>query len=124
MNKIKLTDLEKGLGDGVRLVKDNEVYRVADWRVLENITASMTVLHPHQATGGHSHAGDEEEYYVFVKGVGRMQLGDEEAPVGAGEVVAIPAKVFHKVYNEGDEDLVFFCVFETPEVPTGVRQEA
>ncbi|MFC1596705.1 cupin domain-containing protein [Planctomycetota bacterium] len=123
MKKIKLTDLENGVGDGVRLVNDDEVYRVADWRVLKNITASITVLHPNHATRGHIHAGEEEEYYVFLRGSGRMQLDKDHTPVVGGEVVAIPAKAFHRVYNEGEEDLVFFCVFETPEVPSGVRQE-
>ena len=123
MKKIRLADLERGVGSDVVLVKDNEVYRVADWRVLKHITASITVLHPHHATGGHAHSADEEEYYIFLKGTGRMQLDEEEAPIADGDVVAIPAKAFHKVYNDGEQDLVFFCVFETPQVPTGVREK-
>ncbi len=97
----------------VRPIRDNDVYSVHDTSdVLKNLNASMTVLHPDKATGGHSHE-KEEEVYVFFDGAGEMQLGKDRFPVGKGDIVLIPAGKFHRVFNtSGKGDLIFLCVFE------------
>lgn len=125
--RVHLKDLASGQGNGVVVVKDNDVYRVSDWRVLKNLVASITVLHPNQQTGGHAHLGDEEEIYVFLDGQGKMQIGEGESAetieVGKEDIIAIPSGVFHKVFNPNLTTLVFFCVFQKPEKLVGARQE-
>lgn len=61
----------------------------------------VNCLEPGQTQAPHDHAGQDKFYYV-VEGVGRFQVGDEQATAGPGEVVWAPAGVVHGVSNEGD----------------------
>ena len=65
----------------------------------------------HKETSGHSHDGQEEVYF-FVEGTGIMELDKTRFTVKSGDVVPIKDGVFHKVYNDSDEDLYFVCVFD------------
>lgn len=99
---------------GGEVVKDNDVYLLRDNHDLNNLILSSTRLYPGQQTRGHRHAGQEEVYF-FVEGRGRMIVGDEsDKPflVEAGDIVMIPNGAFHRVINEGSNDLVFNCVFD------------
>ena len=96
---------------GGTVVKDNTVYRLRDNTELKNLVLSQTILHVGQQTNGHSHQGQEEVYF-FVHGQGRMVVGDQEFDVQGGDVVLIPDGLFHKVFNTGESDFVFNCVFD------------
>ena len=41
-----------------------------------------------------------------------MELDDQLIDVKQGDVIPIHDGVFHKVYNNTDEDLYFVCVFD------------
>ena len=105
--KFSVNDFEK-VGE---VIRQTEVYKVMDIKKLEHLVISMTVLHPKKETKGHSHEGKEEVYF-FREGSGTMQLDEEKFGVKAGDAVLIPAGSFHRVFNPGDSDLVFVCVFE------------
>jgi len=93
-------------------IKDDERYRLTDCN-LGGLTVSMTELHVGQETKGHFH-DDEDEVYQFISGVGRMQLGDDPDsafPTASGMIVLVKAGDFHKLFNDGDTDLVCWCVF-------------
>ncbi len=64
-----------------------------------------TVEHYHRTT---------EEIYLFVRGAGRMRLGDEEADIRAGDMVVIAPGIKHKLWNPGPEPLVLFCCCAPP----------
>ena len=96
----------------VKPIRNNEVYSVHDLEYLDHLMVSMTILHPGKCTRGHAHEGDEEEVYYFLDGEGEMQLGEERFSVKKGDIVLIPKKKFHRVFNTGSKDLVFLCVFE------------
>lgn len=106
-DKIRLEEFHRK----IKPVRDNETYSVHDWKVLEDLVISMTVLHPGKETGGHSHK-EAEEVYIFLEGEGEMQLGEEKFPVKEGDLVPIPKGEFHKVFNQGEGDFKFVCVFE------------
>lgn len=96
---------------GGEIIRDNDVYTVQDNDFLNNLVLSQTRLKPGKATTGHSH--DElEEVYFFNSGTGRMKLGDEILEVKSGDVVLIKGGVFHKVYNDSEDMLIFTCVFQ------------
>lgn len=101
----------KEFPEKVKAIRNTDIYSVHDLSFLEHLVVSMTILHPGKETGGHSHK-DEEEVYIFLEGWGEMQLGDERLGVGEGDVVLIPKRHFHKVFNTGKGDLKFICVFE------------
>jgi mannose-6-phosphate isomerase-like protein (cupin superfamily) len=65
----------------------------------------QTVEHYHRTT---------EEVYLFIRGRGRIRLGDEEAEVRDGDTVVIPPGVTHKLFNEGSEPLVLLCCCAPP----------
>lgn len=96
---------------GGQVVKANAVYTLRDNTELKNLVLSQTILHVAQNTNGHYHQGQEEVYF-FMYGQGKMQVGDEMFEVTAGDIVLIKDGLFHKVWNTGESDLVFNCVFE------------
>ena len=94
-----------------KVVHSNETYDVIDNTNLDKLIVSKTVLHPGKETGGHNHSG-QEEVYIFTNGKGSMIVGTKTYDVKIGDIVLIPDGDFHKVWNEGDEDLNFVCVFD------------
>lgn len=96
---------------GGNIVKQDDRYIVKDNTELKNLIVSSTTLHPGKNTSGHSHAGQEEVYH-FIFGKGEMELDQDRFPVTAGDIILIKDGVFHKVYNTGNTDLHFVCVFD------------
>ncbi len=96
---------------GGDVVKDNETYLLKDNKTLKNLVLSSTLLYRGQATGGHSHPGQEEVYF-FVKGTGMMIVDEEKFRVAAGDIILIPDGAFHRVINDGEMHLLFNCVFD------------
>ena len=99
---------------GGEVVKDNETYILKDNKTLKNLILSSTLLRVGQQTRGHRHPG-QEEVYIFVQGHGQMIVGDETDEsffVHAGDIVLIPDGAFHRVINDGEQNLLFNCVFD------------
>lgn len=59
-----------------------------------------------------SHPGDQV-FYV-VEGKAFVRVGDEEAVIGPGMLLTIPAGVHHYVRNEGDVPLFVLTVYAPP----------
>ena len=93
------------------LIHSTEVYDVFDYRKLQNLSLSLTELHANQKTSGHFH-DDADEVYIFISGHGKIQISEEFLTCEKGDVFIIPRGDFHKVWNESDEDLVFWSIFE------------
>ena len=101
---------------GGEIVKQDDRYTVRDNTTLNNLVVSSTHLTAGRATTGHAHAG-QEEVYLFHRGVGEMELIDNNGRVtkhnvSAGSVVLIPDGHFHRVHNTGDYGLYFVCIFD------------
>ena len=94
-----------------KVVKSNETYDVIDNTNLDKLIVSKTVLHSGKETGGHNHSG-QEEVYIFTQGTGSMIVGENIYNVRESSIVLIPDGDFHKVWNEGDADLIFIWVFD------------
>ena len=103
-----------------KVIKSNEIYDVIDNTNLDKLIVSKTVLHPGKETGGHNHSG-QEEVYIFMRGSGKMIVGEETHLVTEGSIILIPDGAFHKVWNLSEEtsefkypvcDLEFICVFD------------
>jgi oxalate decarboxylase/phosphoglucose isomerase-like protein (cupin superfamily) len=102
--KIRLNNLDS------TVVHSNDTYDVIDNNSLDTLVVSKTVLHPDKTTRGHAHTG-QEEIYLYLSGIGIMQVADEQIPVTQGNIVLIPDSAFHKVANTGTDDLVFISIF-------------
>lgn len=53
---------------------------------------------------------DITETYIVLEGTGDMEVGDERFPIEPGDRVLIPPGTAQRVTNEGDRDLVFYCL--------------
>jgi mannose-6-phosphate isomerase-like protein (cupin superfamily) len=78
-----------------------------------NQSLAEAVVPPGGETVEHFHRASEE-IYVFTAGAGRMRLGETEAEVSAGDAVAIPPGVRHKLWNPGAEPLILLCCCSLP----------
>ena len=73
-----------------------------------NQSLAEATVPPGGETQAHFHRVTEE-IYLFTAGSGRMQLGDEERPVRAGDTVVIPPGTPHKLWASADAPLVLLC---------------
>jgi mannose-6-phosphate isomerase-like protein (cupin superfamily) len=84
------------------------------------------VLEPGAHVGVHTDSA--EEFLIILEGTGEGLVGEETAPVAAGQVVVVPAMVRHDITNTGDGPLRVFgtfagstnvATFEEPLAPEG-----
>jgi len=73
-----------------------------------NQSLAEATVPPGRVTVEHYHRSSEE-IYLFLSGMGRMKLADDEARVRAGDCVVIPPGSPHKLSNPGPEPLVLLC---------------
>ena len=113
---------------GLRLIKPSDVETmVFDWgtikwmsepRVTDTRGFSMGVvlLQPGKGHARHNHPGCEEILYI-VSGRGNQMIeidGEKWQPVSEGDVVHIPADIFHATINTGWEALKMVAVYCPP----------
>jgi mannose-6-phosphate isomerase-like protein (cupin superfamily) len=68
-------------------------------------SVAYVTIDPQKSSRRHLHRLTEESYYILA-GEAFVEIGDESMPLRAGQIVLIPAKKPHKVYNAGSDDLV------------------
>jgi len=71
----------------------------------------FTTMPPGSTIGKHTHQDSEEEYYLILRGRGRMQQDGEEFEVKAGDLIRNPPGGTHALQNIGGDILQMF-VFE------------
>ena len=113
---------------GRRFVKPQDVETmIFDWgtikwlsepRVTDTRGFSMGVvlLEPGKGHARHNHPGSEEILYV-ISGQGNQMIdmdGERWQPVTAGDLVHIPADIFHATINTGWEPLKMVAVYCPP----------
>jgi mannose-6-phosphate isomerase-like protein (cupin superfamily) len=74
------------------------------------VSVSQARVRPGVTTQWHSLTGTDERY-VITAGIGIVEVGDDlRAPVGAGDVVLIPAGRRQRITNTGATDLLILCI--------------
>ncbi len=71
----------------------------------------LAVVPPGASIGRHTHAGDEEEFYLVLDGEGTMWREEEEIAVRAGDLIRTPPGGTHQLVNTGSSPIRLF-VFE------------
>jgi mannose-6-phosphate isomerase-like protein (cupin superfamily) len=75
---------------------------------LKNQSLAEARVAPGKATLEHYHPKAEEIYYI-LKGKGKMKIDNEVRVIRSGDgIVILPGKR-HKMWNAGEDDLVFLC---------------
>ncbi len=97
-----------------------------------DLLLNQGTVDPHQGLGGGNHPDNDEIYYV-VSGKTLVDLGgDPDDGTGCstyrlepGMVAFIPAGVFHRLRNDGDEPLVLLTIWPQPSVTgaNGIHDE-
>jgi len=64
-----------------------------------------------------------EELAFVVSGRGVIRLEDDELGVRAGQALFIPARMWHTVVNDSDEDLAMVFSFPLPGYPPTERRD-
>ena len=76
---------------------------------IEKCSLAEEILPPGAAVGKHFHRETEEVYYI-LSGTGEMTVGEETAPVSAGDAVYIPVGNIHTLKNTGSEPMKIMLV--------------
>ncbi|MBV8601324.1 MAG: cupin domain-containing protein [Candidatus Eremiobacteraeota bacterium] len=81
----------------------------------ERTQTAMMTLKPGEASGPLENDHPQSEQVVLLL-EGRLlaEVGDERSSLEAGDVVTIPAKVAHRLTNDGDIPAVTFNVYGPP----------
>ena len=112
---------------GKRFVRPDEVEtQVFDWGTIkwlseprvtdaDRFTAGVVLLAPGKGHTRHNHPGVEEILYV-VSGTGQQMVEDEEGrpmrqQVAAGDMIHIPADVYHETINTGWEAMKLIAIY-------------
>lgn len=113
---------------GLRFVKPFDVETmVFDWGTIKwmseprvtstgGFTLGVVLLEPGKGHARHNHPGCEEILYV-VSGQGNQMVdidGERWQPIVAGDLVHIPADIFHATVNTGWEPLKMIAVYCPP----------
>ena len=61
-------------------------------------------------TASLAHRLQQDEWYYFLSGEGRLHCDDEVAEVKAGDLALIPAQSLQHVENTGSEAIIFLCI--------------
>lgn len=97
-----------------------------------DLLLNQGTVDPHKGLGGGNHPDNDEIYYI-VSGQTLVDLGGD--PVSGedhetyrlvpGMVVFIPAGVFHRLRNDGDDPLVILTIWPQPSVvgANGIHDE-
>jgi mannose-6-phosphate isomerase-like protein (cupin superfamily) len=67
------------------------------------------IVPPGESTLPHQLSRSTELYYL-LDGTGEMHIGEEQAPVCAGQCILIPPGARQYIRNTGETDLVFLCI--------------
>jgi len=99
--------------DGVPafITKDgSEIRELLAYRnsVIRNQSLAEARLPVGGSTREHYHPRTEEIYFITA-GAGRMRIEAEERAVKAGDAIAIPPGLKHKLWNTGAETLKLLC---------------
>ncbi len=113
---------------GLRFVRPSDVETmVFDWGTIKwlseprvthtrGFTMGVVLLEPGKGHARHNHPGCEEILYV-ISGQGNQMIdigGERWQPIAAGDLVHIPADIFHSTVNTGWEPLKMVAVYCPP----------
>ena len=113
---------------GKRIVRSTDVETlVFDWGTIkwlseprvtnaDRFSLGVVIMQPGTGHARHNHPGCEEALYV-VSGEGKQMIdadGETWAPIAAGDLIHIPADVFHSTVNTGWEPLKFVAIYSPP----------
>lgn len=90
----------------------------------QRFTMGVVLLEPGKGHARHNHPGCEEVLYI-ISGSGEQMIdihGEQWQSISAGDLVHIPADIFHATMNTGWEPLKMIAVYAPPGPEAILRQ--
>lgn len=79
----------------------------------------LMALQPNEDIGSEVHA-ENDQFFRFEEGEGKVVIGDEEHIVGDGDSVVIPAGIEHNVINTSDAKMLkMYTIYSPSHHPDG-----
>ena len=72
----------------------------------DNISLCTEEIQPGSKIPVHKHL-NEDEFFIFIKGTGTIEIDGREFPVKPGTSGLVPRAVWHGIYNNSSELLIF-----------------
>lgn len=90
-----------------------------------NMATGIVTLTPNKGHGRHNHDNCEEVLYV-LEGQGLQTIEFEKETlkkeIKKGDLIFVPADVFHSTLNTGKDNLVFLAVYQFSGPEVGLRE--
>lgn len=77
----------------------------------EHVQVTMITLKPGETLK--LHLTPVDAFFYVIEGIGKVEIGGEVEEVGPDMLIDSPARVPHRLFNEGDDDFRFLVV-KTP----------
>lgn len=84
----------------------------------EHVEVNMVTLKPGEALK--LHVTPVDAFFYVLEGTGKVEIGEEVEQVGADMLVHSPARIPHRLFNDGSSDFRFLVV-KTPRQASGSK---
>lgn len=81
-------------------------YNILDSSAYIGYKVKKINVYPGKRLSLHSH-NKRSEYWIIVKGIGKVQLNLKSIEVRSKDFIYIPKKTLHRIENIGEDELVF-----------------
>ena len=98
--------------DGLEAARSAASERYHEFLRRDSMSAGLYVVRARENDPQTPH--NQDELYYVVSGVGRIRVGTQDRPVGAGSIVFVEAGIEHR-FHSITRDLTVLVVFAPPE---------
>ena len=111
--------MKKGYKDNIeKLTQENENFRKVLYTGEQSQLVLMSLL-PGEDIGTEIHP-DNDQFFRFESGTGKVVIGETEYEVGDGDAVVVPRGSEHNVTNIGTDRLQFYTIYSPAHHKEGV----
>ncbi len=104
--------MEKKALDAIKVFSDKGFQRRRVWQT-DNLHCNIYGFEPGQQNSLHRHPGSDEVVFCW-EGEGIVVVGEEQAPIKAGETVLVSVDVPHGYINTSKEHRMIITVIQCP----------
>ncbi len=105
--------MKKGYKDNIeKLTKENSSFRKVLYTGEQSQLVLMSLL-PGEDIGSEVHP-DNDQFFRFESGTGKVVINDTEYEVADGDAVVIPKGAEHNVINTGQNSLKMYTIYMPP----------
>ncbi len=113
--------MKKGYKNNIeKLTEENNSFRKVLYTGEQSQLVLMSLL-PGEDIGSEVHP-DNDQFFRFEDGVGKVVINDTEYEVSDGDAVVVPKGATHNVINTGEERLRFYTIYSPAHHKDGIER--